>query len=158
MTQGDPPAAQAKHFSRNDALAMQADQAVHRADELMIGITPAHQLGNRQLAHRLRDDFAKTGVYILTLLRPPCEEVLAFRFARPLQLGKRNPGRPHETLECPGGPPFAIDRPGDRRSLLFDHSLGLALADPGDRNGEAARSGVRRADAIRMQELLRPQG
>jgi hypothetical protein len=39
--------------------AMQQDQAMHRAHELMFAVSPAHQLRDRQLLQRVRDDLGQ---------------------------------------------------------------------------------------------------
>jgi hypothetical protein len=158
VTHGRPAARQPEHLAGNDTVAMQEDQAMHRAHELVLGVAPAHHFWNRQLAQRLRDDLGQVRRELLALLFASGNEVLALAVSHLVQLCESHAGSAHEALEGFGRFAGCVERTGNRRALLFQHAVGLPVGNPGDRQREPPRRGVGRAHAVRSNELLRSEG
>jgi hypothetical protein len=66
--------------------AVQEDQAMHRANELVFGISPAHHFRDRQLPERLGNDVGQVPREFLALFLAPGDKVLALAVGRLLQL------------------------------------------------------------------------
>jgi hypothetical protein len=153
-----PAARQAEHLAGDDARTMQQDQAMHRANELVFRIAPAHDFRDRQLAQRLRDDLGQVRSRVPRPAFAAGDKVLALAVGHLLQLRKADAGRAHEAFEGPGRLAGGVEGAGHRRALLFQHAVGLAPGNPGDGQRQTARCGVGCADAVRGSKLLRRQG
>jgi hypothetical protein len=132
---------QPEHFAGNDALAVQEDQAMHRANELVFGISPAHDFRDRQFPQRCANDLGQ-----VRASSSPFFSRRATKYS-PLPsvssaVAKAHAGRAHEAFECPGRFAGGVERTGNRRALLFQHAVGLAGGNPGDGQRQAARGGV----------------
>jgi hypothetical protein len=75
MAERGVAAVQAQHLTGHDTLAMQHDQAMHRAHELYIGVAPAHHLRDRQFFQRVGNDLAEHGFELDALDRGFVEQV-----------------------------------------------------------------------------------
>jgi hypothetical protein len=131
---------------------------MHRANELMFRISPAHDFRDRQLAQGVRNDLGQVLVEFLARLLAARDKVLALAVGDLLQLRKADARRAHEAFEGPGRLAGGVEGAGHRRALLFQHAVGLAPGNPGDGQRQTARCGVGCADAVRGSKLLRRQG
>jgi hypothetical protein len=152
-----PAALQPEDFSGNDVLAVQEDQAMHGANELVFGISPVHQFRDRQFPERLGNDVGQMPREFLALFLAPGDKVLALAVGRRRELFETHAGRAHEAFECLGRFAGGVEPTGNAGALLLQHAVRLAGSDSGDGQRQAARGGVGGAVAVRGRELLRPE-
>ncbi|KFB74249.1 MAG: hypothetical protein AW09_000468 [Candidatus Accumulibacter phosphatis] len=149
-----PATVQPEDFTGKDALAVQENQSMHGADELVFGISPAHQFRDWQFPERLGNDVGQVQSEFLALFLAPGNEVFALAVSRRRELVETHAGRTHEALECPGRFACGVQRTGNAGALLFQYAVGLPGGNPGDGQCQAAWGGVSGAYAVRGSELL----
>jgi len=87
-----PAAVQPEDFSGNDVLAVQEDQAMYGANELVFGISPVHQFRDWQLPERLGNDIGQMQREFLALFFAPGDKVFPFAVGRCRKLLETHPG------------------------------------------------------------------
>ena len=156
----DITAGQPEQFARHQTITVQHDEPMYRTNELVIGITPAHQFGDRQLFQCVGDDAGEHLVKLGALDRSLIEKRLGLAIHAFFKAGDLGDGNAlgFEFLEqswC--RLTFGIERDGDRHDLFKSRGIRRHGEHARHLDGQSARCGeplviVAGSDQIAIRE------